>query len=57
MCKFYANDGGLIQANKQFDSQIYPWDKNHGIYGEWQEFSCIKNDNKFKRTYKIIHIL
>jgi dipeptidyl-peptidase-4 len=31
----------LIQANKQFDSQM---DKNHGIYGGNTRFSCTIND-------------
>ena len=38
----------LIQANKQFDSQIYP-DKNHGIYGgktRIQLFNKMTNFNK-----------
>jgi hypothetical protein len=45
----------LIRLNKQFDSQIYQI-KINGIYGGMTRIQLqVKNDNKFLRTYKIIH--
>ncbi len=39
----------LIQANKQFDSQIYP-DKNHGIYGGYTRIQLFNKITNFIKT-------
>jgi dipeptidyl-peptidase-4 len=36
----------LIQANKQFDSQIYP-DKNHGIFGGYTRIQLYNKMTNF----------